>query len=120
MSNAVNYDEFVKVEDGDFAKTIKWDENDANGGQSVFIGTYRGAESRNVKGESRTFQTFTAEDGEPIEAWGTAILDSRLKSVPVGARVKVVYLGKNAKTKRGNLAHNFEVYVAAGSIPAGA
>lgn len=108
---AVDYsDQFVKVEnDGDFARTIKWEDT------PEFIGQYDGSVSRQVKGETRTFQCFTDADGETVEAWGTAILDSRLGKVAVDSVVKIVYLGKNAKTKRGNLAHNFEVFVAKAS-----
>lgn len=106
------YDEFVKVEDsGDYARTINWDDT------PEFIGTYKGDVSRQVKGEDRTFQTFVDADGEDVEAWGTAILNARLSKVEPGSRVKIVYLGKNAKTKRGVLAHNFEVFVARGSAP---
>lgn len=110
---AVDYtDEFVRVEDhGDYARTIDWNDT------AEFIGTYKGDVTRQVKGEDRVFQTFVDNDGNPVEAWGTAILNARLAKVSPGSRVKIVYLGKNAKTKRGVLAHNFDVFVARGSAP---
>lgn len=104
---AVDYGKYTKkIEGGDFARTIDWNE------EPEFEGTYNGPVERVVKGETRTFQTFTDLEGNDVEAWGTAILDSRLKAVPAGSDVLVVYLGKNAKTKRGVLAHNFDVFVA--------
>jgi hypothetical protein len=114
MAADVSYGEYVAAPGGDFARTIDWDE------EPEFEGVYEGAVTRFIKGENRTIQTFRAlpgavpeDEDDRAEAWGTAILDARLKNVAVGNRVKITYLGKNAPTKRGVLAHNFDVLHAA-------
>lgn len=104
----VSYGEYQAAPGGgDFPDTIDWDET------PLFEGVYTGVVVKDIKGQARNIQTFTTLDGVDVEAWGTAILDARLKNVPVGNLVQINYLGKNAPTKRGVLAHNFDVLHAA-------
>lgn len=108
-----NYRNLVAVEDKSFdTQTIDWDAT------PIFGGTYNGSIFKKVRGEARVFQTFTADDGEKFEAWGTAILNSRLEKIVPGTWVQVEYLGKNAQTKRGVMAHNFSVLYDPSSVPA--
>lgn len=99
----VSYGEFQKVEDGEFARTLDWDTS------PVFEGVYNGAITKVIKGKDRTFQEFTTEDGEDVQAWGTGVLDGRLKNVPVGNLVQITYLGKTLTNKAGQPMHNFDV-----------
>lgn len=107
------YRDLVPVADkgANFATTIDWAET------PLFAGTYNGSISKQIRGEARTFHTFTDDDGAEYEAWGTAILDSRLKDIVPGTFVQITYLGKNAQTKRGVLAHNFDVLYDPKSVP---
>lgn len=104
--------EFEEVKDSDFAPTIDWNAT------PLFVGTFDRTVTKSIKGKDRVIHNFTAEDGSELEAWGAAILDSRLKQVPAGARVKIQYLGKTAKTQSGNMCHNFKVLVAKSALRA--
>lgn len=101
---------FREAKGGDFAPTIKWDET------PDFEGVYVDSENRTIKGESRVIHVFEDADGNAVESFGTAILDSRLndvrKDVGAPALVKISYLGKTAKTKAGRLIHDFRVLYA--------
>lgn len=45
--------------------------------------------------------TVEKEDGTRVAIWGTTVLDSRLKELPIGEKVKIVYEGESAKSKPG-------------------
>lgn len=82
--------------------------------QGDLIGTFTGTTERDIKGESRTFHQFLV-DGEEVECWGAAILNSRLGDVDPGTDVKVVKTGAKIKTKRGH-ANEFKVYARKGAV----
>jgi hypothetical protein len=102
-------EEFVEVvgKGGNFAPMHDFDEND------TLVGTYLGTEVKDIKGEDRVIHHFEV-DGEPVDVWGAAILDSRLETVreegPIPVRLKVVYRGKTT-TSSGRRAKDFAVFV---------
>lgn len=107
---AAEADEFVEIKGGgDFPGTWDFEE------QGDLIGTFLGTEVKDIKGKDRTIHTFEI-DGEPVTAWGTAILDSRLSDVDEGSRVKVVKTGDKIATKSGRSAWEFKVFVARGAL----
>lgn len=110
MAETPNYDEFQRVQSDEFDRTLDWDK------APLFEGIFRGTEEKQVKGRTRTFQLFTTYDGEDVTAWGTGVLDGRMKNVAPGSRVKIEYLGKTLVSKAGQPMHNFDVLWAA---PAG-
>lgn len=117
-SDTVQYREAVG-NGGDFAPTVTWvlpGESAEKGiATTVLEGVFKGSESRTIKGQSRLIHMFEV-DGDAIESFGTAILDSRLgdvaKDVGTPALVKITYLGKTARTKAGRDIHDFKVLYA--------
>lgn len=109
---AVSYDdEFVDVQGGGYVKTLKWGEQETD---FTFVAWFTGAKTVNINGRDARINTFVTEDGEPMETYGAAILDGRLdealkESDHPAVKVKVVYLGKNARNGFGTLSHNFKV-----------
>jgi len=45
--------------------------------------------------------TIEKEDGTKLTIWGTTVLDSRLKDLPIGEKVKIIYDGVSTKSKPG-------------------
>ena len=106
---AAEAEEFVEVKGGDFPETWDFEE------QGDLVGTFLGTEVKEIKGKDRSIHSFEV-DGETVNAWGTAILDSRLNDVATGARVKVQKTGKKIATKGGRQAWEFKVFVARGAL----
>lgn len=81
------------------------------------IGVFLGTETKDIKGKQRTIHTFEV-DGEPVTAWGTAILDSRLSELDGSERphVKIVRPGTKVATKSGHQAWEFNVFVKASAL----
>lgn len=106
---AAEADEFVEVKGGgDFPPMWDFEESD-------LIGTYLGSVVKSIKGEDRILHEFEV-DGEKVQAWGAAILNSRLEDIEEGTRVKVVDTGNRIPTKRGKPAKEFKVFAARGAI----
>lgn len=102
---AAEADEYAEVTGGgDFPSTWDFEE------QGDLVGTFTGSEVKEIKGKDRTIHSFDV-NGEAVNAWGTAILDSRLKDVEPGSGVKVVKTGAKLPTKSGRSAWEFKVYV---------
>lgn len=61
---------------------------------------------------------YVVEDtkGKKTAVWGSAVLDSRLGKLPVGAMVKVTFLGL-AKGKKGTSYKNYEVQFDEDTLP---
>lgn len=114
---ATEYDEILDLDGeefeeqkgsgGDFPPTWDFDEN------PKLIAVYAGSKTINVKGDDRTIHTFSQAPGsnatdigeKGVEAWGTTILDDRIKGLD-GEKVLVDKTGK----KLGR-AWEFRVYV---------
>lgn len=104
-------DEFVEVEgSSDFPPTLDWDDYPEG-----FVGTFVGTVTKEIKGKDRVIHTFDI-DGTETQVWGAAILDSRLKEVPAGARTKVVKTGRKLNTNSGHKANEFRVLVARSAL----
>lgn len=111
-AEAVNEaDEFVEVKGKDFPDTWNFDE------QPELVGTYVSSITKEIKGKDRTIHTFNV-NGEDVNAWGTAILDSRLEGTE-GSRVKVVKTGEKLATKSGHRAWEYKVYVSRSALNRG-
>lgn len=108
-AQAQEAEEFVEVTGGDFPGVWEFEE------RGDLIGTFLGTETINAKGKDRNLHSFDV-DGETVTVWGTAILDSRLKDVDPGTRVKVQKPGTKVPTRSGHQAWEFKVYVAKNSI----
>jgi hypothetical protein len=78
------------------------------------VGTLLRTETKEIKGKDRVLHTFDV-DGDEVVAWGTAILDNRLKGLE-GKRCKVVKTGKKITTKSGNGAWEFQVFVSRAAL----
>lgn len=104
----VDGDEFVEVKGKDFAPTIDWSAT------PQLDGVYSGSRTIKVKGDDRTVHTFTTEDGD-IDAWGAAILDSRLAGLD-GKKVRVIKTGQKLSTKQGRRADEYKVFVARSAL----
>ena len=107
-AQAAEASEYEEVKGSGFTPTWDFDE------QGDLIGTFEGTTTRSIKGEDRVFHLFTVE-GEEVEAWGAAILNSRLGDVEPGTDVKVVKTGAKIKTKRGS-ANEFKVFARRGAV----
>lgn len=117
MAQSPSYDDFMGSDavevggSGDFAPTHDFEEN------PVLVGTYTGSRLVNTRNGERTIHSFITPDGSPRDAWGAAIINSRLKSVPEGARVKITSTGKMVKSERtGRSSREFIVLVAKASL----
>lgn len=99
-----------EVGGGDFAPTHDFQEND------TLIGVYQGSRTVNTRNGERTIHNFVDPAGDKVDAWGSAIINSRLQSVPTGAKVKIVSTGREVPTKNGRKAKEFQVFVAKGSL----
>lgn len=53
--------------------------------------------------------TLLKPDGKTIGVWGSALLDNRMASIPLGNEVKIVYLGLENNPKTHRKFHNFDV-----------
>lgn len=48
--------------------------------------------------------------GSEVKVWGSTVLDDKLKSIDIGAYVKIEYEGK-LKSKKGSEYHSYKVFV---------
>lgn len=94
---------------GDFPDTWNFEE------QGDLVGTFTGSVVKEIKGKDRTIHEFEV-DGEVVQAWGAAILDSRLSDLDAPVDVKVVKTGDKIKTKSGHQAAEYKVFVKRGAL----
>lgn len=87
---------------GDFPPVHDFKEND------TLIGKFIGTVTKVIKGESRVLHEFEV-DGDVVQAWGAAALDSRIAGLE-GRIVKVIRTGKKITTKSGRAMNEFLVY----------
>lgn len=73
------------------------------------IGVYVSKEENVGRNQSNLYN-FKVADGSMVSMWGSTLLDSRFKSIPVGVEVKIVYLGKAKSDRTGREYKNFEIY----------
>lgn len=96
----VMQDEWKKVE-----MSPTWDFES----KKELIGVYISKEENVGRNQSNLYN-FKVSDGSIVSVWGSALLDSRFKNIPVGAEVKVAYLGKEKSERTGRQFNNFEIY----------
>lgn len=108
LTQATEFEE-VGSSTADFAPTHDFDIND------TLIGTFQGSRSVETKNGDRTIHSFLVEGFGEVDAWGAAIMNSRLDKVAVGTLVKIVKTGRELGTKNGRRAKEFLVYQAVGS-----
>lgn len=82
-------------------------------GKEKLVGIYRSVKKAGKKNSN--LYTFEV-DGEEITFWGTAVLDSRMKSVDFGDKALVHRTGEFLNTSSGNPAAEFKVLVARSAI----
>lgn len=101
-AQAAEAEEYEEVKSADFPDTWDFDEN------PELVGTYLATKEVDTKHGKREVHQFNV-DGEDVDAWGTAILNSRMKDIESGTDVKVVKTGDKIKTKGGS-AWEFKVF----------
>lgn len=78
--------------------------------EKELIGTFMGKQE-GVGVNDSTIYEIKKDDGTVMSAWGSTVLDTRLKNLEGGERVKIVYNGlKDSSTKGRQPYKNFEVY----------
>lgn len=96
-------DEYVEVQGGNYAPVWDFDEN------PIFEGVYKGFIVKPIKGEDKVIHTFEhAEIGE-VQAWGAAVLNSRLEGLE-GVKVRVWKTGAKLTSSTGRSPWEFKVY----------
>lgn len=111
-AQAAEASEWEEVKSADFPDTWNFDE------EPELVGTYLGSKDVDTKHGSRTVHQFEVE-GQPVDAWGASILNSRLEDVEVGSTVKVIKTGNSFPTKRGKPAQEYKVLVRRGAVARG-
>ena len=74
-----------------------------------FEGTYVGREE-NVGPNNSMMYEFKSLDDKNVSIWGSTVLDTKMKLIEPGLRVKIIYLGK-VKSPKGNTYKDFAVSV---------
>ena len=74
-----------------------------------FEGTFIGREE-NVGPNNSMMYEFKSLDGKNVSVWGSTVLDTKMKHIEPGQRVKIAYLGK-VKSPKGNTYKDFAVGV---------
>ena len=64
----------------------------------------------NVGPNNSMMYTIQQKDGTDIGAWGSNVLDGKMKGVEVGEEVKIVYKGKVTSEKTKRSYHDFAVF----------
>ena len=108
VEQTADADEYVEVKGGNYAPVHDFDAS------PYLDGIYQGVEAKQIKGRDTTIHTFLV-NGEEVQAWGAAILDSRLEGLE-GAKVRVHKTGQKLTSKNGNTPWEYKVYVAKGSV----
>lgn len=91
---------FKKIEPG------VWNPENPN---DELVGTLLGSDEGVGRYESTVYH-LEMDDGAQISVWGSTVLDSKMRFVKAGQKVKIVYTGKQ-KSKAGSDTKLFEVYV---------
>jgi len=73
------------------------------------IGEFVGKQE-NVGANNSNLYTFKTETGELVSVWGSAVIDTRLKNVQEGDKIKIVYLGETRSQKTGRTYKDYEIY----------
>lgn len=68
------------------------------------------AKDENVGPNNSKLYRFETKDGKAMGAWGSNVLDGKMKAVEVGEEVRLVYLGKKTSEKTGRSYHDFDVF----------
>jgi len=119
VEQTADADEYQEVKGGNYAPVHDFDAN-----PYLKDVIYQGVEAKNIKGRDTTIHTFLANatqdddgvwTGDEIQAWGAAILDSRLEGLE-GAKVMVHKTGAKLTSKSGNTPWEYKVFVAKGSV----
>ena len=98
-------DEYTKVNinTGDATPWIPEKENDEMEGVYVDMKSNIGTNHSNL-------YTFQIKDGSFVSLWGSYVIDDNFKKIPLGAQVKIVYLGKQKTAKGDREFKNFDIY----------
>lgn len=68
------------------------------------------AKDENIGPNNSNLYRIEKTDGTSMGAWGSHVLDGKMKSIEIGEEVKIVYLGKKTSEKTGRSYHDFDVY----------
>lgn len=94
--------DWKKVEAG---TTPTWNE----GNQPQVSGVYKEMKVNVGPNESNLY-ILKQDNGEDIAVWGSTVIDSRMRDIPLGNLVKIVSLGEEKSEKSGKTYKNYEVY----------
>lgn len=97
-------DEYTKVNinSGD---ATPWDSEKDKELEGIFVD-----KKSNIGANQSNLYTVQKEDGSFVSFWGSAVIDSNFDKIPLGAQIKIVYLGKQKNTKGDREFKNFDIY----------
>lgn len=64
----------------------------------------------NVGPNGSKLYTLQQPDGSFMGVWGSAVIDDRMASIPLGDEVRIVFLGKVPSKTPGRTVKQFEIY----------
>lgn len=82
-------DEFAEAVEAGSGSGDTWKPDE----QKIIIGTLKAKKSNVGPNSSMVYVVKEDAKDEPTNVWGSTVLDSRFEEVPLGARVKVEFLG---------------------------
>jgi hypothetical protein len=72
------------------------------------VGTYE-TKQQNIGPNDSILYEIKTDDGM-VAVWGSTVLDTRLKNIEPGERVKIIYKGKEKSERTGREYHDYEIY----------
>ena len=101
--------ETKKDENWEEVNPAEWPESWDYANEIELVGTL--VEMKSDVGQNKAMlYTIEKEDGVKLTVWGTTVLDSRLKGLPIGEKIKIVYEGEAPPKPGRNPAKLFKVY----------
>ena len=76
-----------------------------------FVGVLTGVENEVGPNKSKLY-SFEKQGGEKVSIWGSAVIDSRLKSVAIGSEIKIVSKGEVENKATGRTYKDYQIFIA--------
>lgn len=64
----------------------------------------------NVGPNGSKLYTLQKDDGSFVGVWGSAVIDDRMTSIPLGDQVKIVYLGTTKSKTPGRTVKQYDIF----------
>jgi len=95
-------DNWDKAQEANAQSDKTWDQT------APLIGQFLGTKS-DVGPNNSEMHNFRDDAGENVGAWGSTVLDNKMKDVPIGSRTKVEFLGLKENPKSGRSFKDYSV-----------